>query len=346
MLKEIFTSVSSILPTRFLISNALKGREYQQIVAPFYHLVSNEIPLHIKHLYPVISPEQFVADLDFLMRYFSPIDTNDLHYIIMGERKMPKHPLFLSFDDGFREVLTVVAPILKSKGIPATFFVTPAFVDNADMLYRCKISLIAEKVHEQGNGFKLPEFLSSKWIGLSGKPKPFVERLMGLSYNDSELINRIAKELEVDFMQYLSDKKPYLALDEIKQLAEMGFTIGAHSLSHPNFADISLSQQINEVEESIRWIQNNVPNQPKLFALPFTNFGLLKEFYSHFLVNDSNPIDMMFGTAGLKPTNSSRFLQRIPMEVKGCNGKQIIKGEFFYYLAKSIIGKHKEYLPI
>jgi peptidoglycan/xylan/chitin deacetylase (PgdA/CDA1 family) len=126
----------------------------------------------------------------------------------------------------------------------------------------------------------------------------------------------------------------------------MGFTIGAHSQTHPNFVDISFNQQISEVEESITWIQNNIPNQPKLFAFPFTNFGLSKEFYSHFLVNEPNSLDMMFGTAGLKPTNSSKLVHRIPMEVQGHRAKQIIKGEFFYYLAKSLVGKHKEYLPI
>lgn len=344
MLRQLFTSLSVPLSNSYLISKAVKGEK--RIVAPFYHVVSSDNPAHIKHLYYVINPERFISDLEYLLKYFDPLDAKDLLKFLLGELKTSKPPLFLSFDDGFREMITIVAPILKSKGIPATFFVTPAFVDNASMLYRCKQSLIAEMVYDQGNDFKVPESLPSSWHRLSHKPKPFVKRLMKLSYNDTDLIDRIAISLGVDIRQYLSKQKPYLDIDEIKQLAQWGFTIGAHSQTHPNFAEISLNQQIREVEDSIEWIQSNIPNQPKLFAFPFTNFGLSKEFYGHFLNKESNSIDAMFGTAGLKPTNSSKLIHRIPMEVKGLRAERIIKGEFFYYIAKSLLGKHKEYLPL
>jgi peptidoglycan/xylan/chitin deacetylase (PgdA/CDA1 family) len=346
MLRGFFNSASALVPFRFLISKALKNTRNYKIVAPFYHLISSETPLHIKHLYPVISPGQFKADLDFMLRHFSPIDASDIAKVQLGEIKLTKPPLFLSFDDGFREISTVVAPILLAKGIPATFFVTPDFVDNADMLYRGKLSLIAEHIYGLGTKFIAPDFLLSQWGRGIVKPKPFVKRLFDLGINDVGLIERIAQYFEVDIKSYLSNNKPYLNLDEVQTLAQNGFKIGAHSLSHPNFAEISLNEQIKEVEESISWIQRNIPNQPRLFAFPFTNFGLSSEFYTYFLARKPDIFYMMFGTAGLKPTSSKKLLHRIPMEIKGKEAKQVLKSEFFYYLLKSLVGKHKEFLPI
>ena len=49
---------------------------------------------------------------------------------VEGSGKLDRRCLHLTFDDGFRELHDVVAPILLRKGIPATFFVNSAFIDN------------------------------------------------------------------------------------------------------------------------------------------------------------------------------------------------------------------------
>jgi hypothetical protein len=53
-----------------------------------------------------------------------------------------KKPLLhLSFDDGLSACYDTIAPILLRKGVPATFFLNPAFIDNKALMFRYKISL-------------------------------------------------------------------------------------------------------------------------------------------------------------------------------------------------------------
>jgi len=40
----------------------------QHLILPFYHAVSDEEVVHLKHLYPVISTSRFEKDLDFLQQ--------------------------------------------------------------------------------------------------------------------------------------------------------------------------------------------------------------------------------------------------------------------------------------
>ena len=40
----------------------------QHLILPFYHAVSDEDLVHLKHLYPVISTSRFDNDLDFLQQ--------------------------------------------------------------------------------------------------------------------------------------------------------------------------------------------------------------------------------------------------------------------------------------
>ncbi len=341
MFKCVFTYISSILPFRMLYRLARPP-----VVAPFYHMVSNETPSHIKHLYSIVTPEQFSRDLDFMLKHFIPVNLSEIPSILAKERKLSKPALFLSFDDGFRELASVVVPILLHKGVPATFFVSPAFIDNKDMMYRCKLSIIAERVIESGKSFKAPGFLISQWGNNASRPKNFIKNLFKLDYNNMPLIESIAHAVDVNLKKYLENRKPYLTTGELRMLAGKGFNIGAHSFNHPNFADIPLESQIEEVNKSVEWIKQNIADRPPLFSFPFTDIGVSKEFYSYFFKQNPGIVEMIFGTAGYKPATSNRLLNRICMEYENLPAKTVLGGEFLYYLAKAIINKHKTIIAV
>ena len=340
MIKRFFYSASALLPFRWL--TRCGGF---RLIAPFYHLVSDDCPAHIKYLYPVVSPHDFAKDLDFLLKHYIPISAAEVPLVISGQKHLPKPALFLSFDDGFREVAQVIAPILLEKGMPATFFVTPAFVDNVDMLYRCKQSLIAHSVMQAGDAFVAPDFTVTLWGERAHGAKYFAEQLFKLGAHEVSTIEGIAHALGVDLKGYLQSVRPYLTLDELQSLAQKGFTIGAHSYSHPLFANLPVESQIAEVEQSLEWVERNIPNQPRMFAFPFTDYGVAAGFYRHFLRDNPQSFDVMFGTAGLKLMPSPAIVQRIPMEVKRYGARQILGGEYLYYAAKRIVGKHKMSIP-
>ena len=88
---------------------------------PMYHVVSDgEEVAHTRHLYPHRSARQFEADLDLLLQAFSPISLDTLVEYLDGGVPLPRRAMFLSFDDGLRQQLEIVAPILRRKGVPAT----------------------------------------------------------------------------------------------------------------------------------------------------------------------------------------------------------------------------------
>src|ERR1035437_6536104 len=92
-----------------------------KVIFPFYHSVSDEEILHLKHLYNVKTKKEFKKDIEFFLKYYQPIQVADLMKAIENERPV-KNCFLLSFDDGFRQVYDIVVPILKEKGIPAIFF--------------------------------------------------------------------------------------------------------------------------------------------------------------------------------------------------------------------------------
>ncbi len=340
MQRGTFIHLSMGMPFGLL---ALATRKH--IFAPFYHSVSeHELP-HLKYLYPVKTPAQFEAELDFMLKHFTPIGAEDAIGRGWLSKQFPKPPLLLSFDDGLSQIASVVAPILVRKGVPATFFVNTGFVNNTNMLFRCKVSLILWAI-ENAKNFTPPQALADLCGNSVKNRKCLTGTLLSLRHNHTPLIERILEDTGVDWRDYLRKDKPYLTLHEIKNLATQGFTIGAHSVSHPNLSYIPSEDAIKEICNSLDWVQENIPNQPRLFSFPFTDHGLPARVYDYFFSQNPLLVDCMFGTAGLKPAWSEKLRHRIPMEVPGRNAREVLGGEMLLYAAKCIVGRGRARKPL
>lgn len=89
-----------------------------------YHSVTrltgpNPKDQHKLHL-PLAS---FVGHLTYLQSHYQIISLAELVRARRENRKLPANTAILTFDDGVRNFLTVVAPLLLQRGVPATSFI-------------------------------------------------------------------------------------------------------------------------------------------------------------------------------------------------------------------------------
>ena len=289
---------------------------------PFYHVVSNEKLPHILN-YPYRNIRQFETELDFYLKYFQPVSLEKLIKITSSDKKN----FHLSFDDGLRECAEIVAPLLLKKGIPATFFVNTAFTDNRDLFHKYKASLILNKLREKS----IPE-VEKLLAGnnLAG------DKILSAGISEVEILNEAAQKLEIDFNEFLEKSKPYLTSNQIKNLAGDGFTIGAHSHTHPEFWKITVKDQIKEVKLSMEKVEKLVKPAVRSFSFPFTDSGVQSEVLE--TLKNENICDVTFGTAGVKHDDYDFHFQRYPAEQPG-DFIRNLKGEFIYYEIRKWVGK-------
>jgi len=304
----------------------------QNLVLPFYHLVSNQPPAHVKHLYNIADEKSFRDSLDFLLKKFKPIDYTTLQETILNGEKPAEKSVFLSFDDGLRETFEVAAPILKEKGVPAAFFINSGFVDNSALFHKYKSSIIIENLKPK----QLNE-VKKLLIKHNIQNKNIKNALLSISYDKKAILDEIAELLEINFDEYLKKEQPYMSSTQISELIDQGFTIGAHSIDHPEYYKISPEEQINQTKTSVTSIQKRYGLKNVPFAFPFTDDGVNKS-----LIFDIQKFtsDILFGTAGLKNDEFPRLLHRIPMEPFDRKGKTIIKYQYLYFLLKKPFGKN------
>ena len=271
--------------------NLLTTITKKNIILPFYHAVAEKTLPHIKHLYRMKTVKEFQEDLDFLLKHYQPIDLETLYHYHTNNIT-PQKPVFhLTFDDGLKEMYEIVTPILLKKGVPATFFINSAFVDNKALFYRYQASLAIEELLKRG---KLTNQLKTE--------------IQSCSYQEkNKLFQYFSQEQVKDF---LNEEKPYLTTEQIQEISNQGFTIGAHSIDHPYYYQISLDEQLRQTRESLKFVHSIINQKLRLFAFPFTDYKVSKIFFEEMRPD----VDLCFGTAGLKNDEIPFNLQRIAGE--------------------------------
>lgn len=310
--------IGRIIPSRLLFTVRTP------LFLPFYHVVSDN---HLPYIcnYPYRNTTEFEKELDFFLHHFEPVSLSE----IVNKKTSSKKSFHLSFDDGLKQCADVIAPVLLKKGIPATFFINTAFVDNKSLFHRYKASLVYNKIKNSS----LDEVKTIlKENSLSQK------NLLQTNTSQSAVLDNLAKLLQIDFDAFLKTEAPYLTSQQIHTLHKQGFSIGAHSHTHPEMWTLSQEQQLEEIKTSINWIVRNFNPKIKAFSFPFTDDGIRADLLTR--IFEENICDITFGTAGLKYDSFENHLQRYPVEQNG-NFILNLKAEWVYFKIRQLTGKAK-----
>ena len=234
----------------------------------------------------------------------------------------------------------MAAPILRQKGIPAICFLNSGFIDNTDLFYRYKASLLIGRL-QNGNDLADKQQSLEKWFGENHFPfTPDYLGLLKVSYANRHLLNELALQLDVHFDEFLQKRRPYLDSNQVRSLIQQGFTFGAHSIDHPEYRFLAEEEQIQQTAESIRVITEKYGVKEKLFSFPFTDHDVKKTFFDAVFDSTQPLADLTFGGAGLKQDSIPKNIQRIPFEGTFLDAKQILGTEYLYFMIKSIFGKN------
>ncbi len=330
LLKNIYYQSTSFLPT-----GVVKKFSATYPLLPYHHLVTNENVSHVQQLYPYKNVRQFTDDLDYLLKHLHPVSAMEISDAVNRGSRLPKHSFLLTFDDGFRELYEVVAPILLKKGVPAVFFINPAFIDNKELFYRCKISLLIDHLKtvqitntQQEAIVRLTDLQSVQDI------IPFLKKI---TQQNKQLLNEIAAVLSFSFTDYLATKKPFLTQQQLHELAAQGFALGGHSWDHPYYHLLSEDEQIQQTIQSGEYVRTIFQQPMKLFSFPHYDTPIPQSFFDR-LHNEWNP-DLLFGIQNQKEELQNRMLHRFNAERPHLPMSKQLNGVLLLTFLQKLMGK-------
>jgi peptidoglycan/xylan/chitin deacetylase (PgdA/CDA1 family) len=317
----------------------LKRMTSGRMLFPYHHLVSDESLPHIRHLYSYKNPAQFKKDLDYILKYYSPVSPEDVALAVKNGRELPSNGFLLSFDDGYREVHDVIAPILKEKGLPAIFFINPAFLDNRELFYRCKISLIIDRLITKQPGeadLKKYAAIVNSW---AVSTEELIESLKKVSQLNQNVLDDLAKELGICFADYLQKQRPFLSTEQVKALSAEGFAIGAHSWDHPYYHLIPAETQDRQTISSVRFVKENFDAGLNLFSFPHSDKRLDQAFFDR-IGHEKETVDLYFGIQNQKEERHNRVLHRFNAESSELFMTRQLNGMLVLMIARRLVNRN------
>ena len=229
-----------------------------------YHRVND----HGDPFFEALPTEVFDRQMRLIARHYVALPVEELVDRLRAG-SVPRNAVAITFDDGYRDVLTHAAPILARYHLPATVFLATGFIGTGETPWYDRLA----------NALKAT---SAARVSI-----PFSDEVLPLETRESRLraLSRLQANLkglpEVDARKALDDllevlgggkhdreKNAFLRWDEVQALRGLGFRIGAHTVSHPILSRLSVDRARAEVIESKRTIEARCGIAPRAFAYP------------------------------------------------------------------------------
>lgn len=214
--------------------------------------------------------ETFRWQMRLVARYFNVLSLPDAIARLSAGR-LPPRAVCITFDDGYRSVHDLAMPVLNEFGLPATVFVSTAYLDSGTMWNET----IADAVRRLPDG---AVDLSGAGLGM---------RELRTSDDRRNLLNELtahAKYMPPAERQALTERlmamvggggadSLMLTPEMIRTMAAQRFEIGAHTVSHPILTSISDDAARHEIEQCKRDLETITGAPVRYFAYPNGKVG-------------------------------------------------------------------------
>lgn len=219
-----------------------------------------------------VSAAQFRAQLQYVRSRYRCLHLSDL-VTRLREGTLEPGSIAITFDDGYRDNLTVALPLLEEFDIPATVFVSTGLVEDGTGLWWYDLQRL---VNDR-------RFMSFDWEGRRWEFEvETVERKTHATLILNELFKRLNPLEQANLFRTIDPHTEYpgkystelLTWDEVETLAQHPLiTIGAHTVRHPVLSRLHESQLRYELSESRRLLTERLRCPVSLFAYPYGGPG-------------------------------------------------------------------------
>jgi len=231
-----------------------------------------------------VSKDNFDNQMKYIRENMNPMPLPDLMRCIATTRTIPKRAVAVTFDDGYEDNYTHAYPILKQYSMPATIFVTSGFIESSRIFWWDKIGQIVKRTTVPFlDTTILYRRFSRDWIYPLQKiplslPKER-ERAISLLVTNlktfdrdrlKEAVNVLQDNLKINDHDLSTTQDRVLTWAQILEMSKSDIVeFGAHTVSHPNLAQIGDDEVKKEIQTSKRILEDGINKPVQGFAYPY-----------------------------------------------------------------------------
>jgi peptidoglycan/xylan/chitin deacetylase (PgdA/CDA1 family) len=235
---------------------------------------------------PVISatPESFRAQVESLGRRMRVLTLLEAMERIASGPPWREPAALITFDDGYRDNFEVAAPILRDRGLPATFFLPTAYLETPRLPWWDTVACIIKQTRVrrlalprgpdgEPDGSRRPPIA----IDLGVTPRSEAIRTIIAAFLDETIrdgpwfLAMLADRAEVEVDDGAMTRALFTSWDQVRRSTgpDTGLSIGSHGHSHHKLAGLDGDSQRRELAESKRILEDRLGREVAALAYPY-----------------------------------------------------------------------------
>jgi peptidoglycan/xylan/chitin deacetylase (PgdA/CDA1 family) len=241
----------------------------------------------------LVSAENLRAQLQLLKECYHVVSPDEVRDWVVDGKELPERAVLLTCDDGLRNVLTDMTPILREEGVSCLFFVLGvSAADNSQMLWFEELYLLLRAAPAgnyvldglgdgpgagQGAGREMTVELQDR----TQRRSAWWNLVKTLSQHDQPARKAFSERSRMRFglpdqwnAEYTSSAAQrgrfgLLNRDELRQLVDQGMSVGSHTLNHPMLSQQTSEMAWKEISESRALLEDAIGSPIWALAYPF-----------------------------------------------------------------------------
>lgn len=236
-----------------------------------YHHIADEDP-HYRFDPGVAdaTPSQFRRQMELCARYANPIGIDELVRALDGE-PLPKNPVMVTFDDGYRSCHDTALEILQQVGLPAVFFIATSFINDRRLYWWERIAYMLSVTRIAVATLDYPSR-----IEIAPRDPDALRTLAAVVKNTQALdlerfLEDLRAALHVEWNRELERKHAdqlVMTWDQVRTLTKAGMDIESHSRHHRVLQTLEPTALRDELEGSKRDLEREIGRPVRAIAYP------------------------------------------------------------------------------
>lgn len=221
-----------------------------------------------------IREEDFARQMRHLRRAFDVMSLDQALACVGTRQRFPDRAVVVTMDDGYRNTITTTLPILKALGVPVTVFVPAGLVVGGSFLWFDALRVLVATRGSRSGDVELGSGLAIDGRADLEPEAAFatlVQRILSLPAIAAARVQ--ARLSAVSREEGWSERYPEFALagwEEWRRVVADGLiTVGSHGCSHGNLLRMSPAEQLQDLRESKRRIEQELSRPCRAVAYPY-----------------------------------------------------------------------------
>jgi peptidoglycan/xylan/chitin deacetylase (PgdA/CDA1 family) len=232
-----------------------------------YHAVCGDEGAAYADPFISVSPAAFEQHIQYLAARYAVLSLDEIVERLRTQRALPHNTVAITFDDGYADNLAA-ARTMNRYGVSATFFIAAGCLAGGDPFWPAEIRALVGALREPvltldvaGRDVTIPVHdASAREAAIRRLTKLFKSNTIATRESMRDQLRRAAGHPRIP--------ECMLTWAQLAEMKQLGMTIGAHTLTHPNLPSAGVEAATREIVGSKQRLEDELGVPVTLFSYP------------------------------------------------------------------------------